>query len=485
MNTSYSLCRGRRSPRFGRSSRFGLLTANLATLLVATACGGLSGQVSSTTPDAPSTVPTSATTTASSATSSTAEEITLPTAPESARVDVAEPVFSNPTNITNPLFPISELASVVMLGASEGEPFRTEVTLLPRTVMIEWNGQQVEALESQYVAFLDGRLHEVALDWYAQADDGSVWYLGEDVFNYEDGVVADTEGTWIAGQEGPGAMIMPSNPTEGAVYRPENAFPIVFEEVTVKSVGLTVEGPQGPVDGAIVVEELHMDGTYEDKTFAPGYGEFSTGFGPNLEALALAVPTDALSGDVPAELGTITSSAFEVLSTISSQGESPNELVDWDELSSNVDAMTAAWESYRSEGLPSMLETEMNEALDSLTDAIAATDGAETTQAAINVARVSLDFELRYRPVTDVDHDRFVLWLHQLGLDAAADDAASVKGDVSTMEWVWDRFGHTLAEADAASIEALLEELRTAADTDDLSSVTALAAQLLDNIPMD
>jgi hypothetical protein len=28
---------------------------------------------------------------------------------------------------------------------------------------------------SQYLAYLDGRITEVALDRYAQADDGSVW----------------------------------------------------------------------------------------------------------------------------------------------------------------------------------------------------------------------------------------------------------------------------------------------------------------------
>ena len=45
-----------------------------------------------------------------------------------------------------------------------------------------------------------------------------------------------------------------------------------------------------------------MDGTTEDKTFAPGYGEFYTAGGGDVEALALAVPTDAASGPTPAEL---------------------------------------------------------------------------------------------------------------------------------------------------------------------------------------
>ena len=95
-------------------------------------------------------------------------------APKSERVDLATPSFSDPTSVTNPLFPVSNQESVLLLGRVDGEPFRTEVTLLPDTRIIEWQGQQVETLVSQYVAYLGGRIHEVAYDFYAQADDGSV-----------------------------------------------------------------------------------------------------------------------------------------------------------------------------------------------------------------------------------------------------------------------------------------------------------------------
>jgi hypothetical protein len=93
---------------------------------------------------------------------------------------VAAP-FSDPTNVTNPLFPIDKLSSVVLNGRVDGKAFRTETTLLPETRIIEWSpGQCVKTLVSQYVAYLDGRLQEVALDFYAQADDGSLWCFGED-----------------------------------------------------------------------------------------------------------------------------------------------------------------------------------------------------------------------------------------------------------------------------------------------------------------
>ncbi len=52
-------------------------------------------------------------------------------APESDRIDIEPPTFSNPTEITNPLFPISELESAVLLGVVDDLPFRSETTLLP------------------------------------------------------------------------------------------------------------------------------------------------------------------------------------------------------------------------------------------------------------------------------------------------------------------------------------------------------------------
>ncbi len=104
---------------------------------------------------------------------------------ESKRLDIAAPTFSNPTEITNPLFPISDLQSVIFSGHIDKQRFHTETTLLPQTRMVEWSpGQWVEARVSQYMAYIDGRVEEVAIDLYAQADDGSVWYLGEDVFDY-------------------------------------------------------------------------------------------------------------------------------------------------------------------------------------------------------------------------------------------------------------------------------------------------------------
>ena len=63
---------------------------------------------------------------------------------------------------------------------------------------------------------------EVTDDWFAQDEDGNVWYLGEYVTNYEDGKVADHAGSFEAGVDGaqPG-IAMPAKPKPGLSYRQE------------------------------------------------------------------------------------------------------------------------------------------------------------------------------------------------------------------------------------------------------------------------
>jgi len=391
-------------------------------------------------------------------------------APMDQRVDLATPVFSNPTAVTNPLHPTASLRSELLMGIVEDLPFRVEVTLMPETRTITIDGVAVEAVEAQYTAFLDGRIQEVALDWYAQADDGSVWYLGEDVFNYEDGVVVDTDGTWMAGRDGPGAMITPADPQPGDVYRPENIPGLVFEEVVVLRTGVTVTGPTGLVTGAIEIDELHMDGGHEIKIFAPGYGEFATGSGGEIEALALAVPIDAIPGEEPAAITNIVAAA-EAAGTATLDA-------DWAAATTAIDATNEAWEPYRLAGVPLWLDRQMTDAIDALTAAVAANDKSGARLAAIGVARAGLDLALRHRDPLAVDIARFELWLDQVVVDAAAKDKDGVRGDVASLEWTRDRFIGALDTAVTERVEADLATLRAAADAGDLKAASSTAAEL-------
>lgn len=394
----------------------------------------------------------------------------LPLAPESARVDRATPMFSNPKNVTNPLFPIARLDRALLLGNVNGVPLRVETTLLAQPQTIEVAGKKIETLVSQYVAWIGGRIEEVAIDLYAQADDGSVWYFGEDVFNYENGVISDTEGTWHAGEDRPPAMIMPGSPKVGDVFRPENICGLVFEEVTVKTIGMTVPGPRGPVQGAMVAEELHMDGSRENKIFAPDYGEFSSGSGANLEAIALAVPTDAQPAPVPAPVRTLTSGALTVFDAALAG--------DWSSASATVSAMNSAWNSFRSGGVPPLLEPPMRIALAALTAAVSARQTAAARQAAVEVHRAGLDFELRHRPRSEIDLALLDNWARQLLVDLAAGNRVHAVGSVASLRWIRDRLVHDLTGVEARLIDTELGNLRMAAQAGDSARAAAAAAGL-------
>jgi hypothetical protein len=394
----------------------------------------------------------------------------LPVAPMDERIDVAMPSFSDPTAITNPLFPVSRQASVLMLGRVEGQPFRTEVTLLPETRIVKWEGQEIEVAVSQYVAFRGGSIEEVAYDLYAQADDGSVWYFGEDVFDFRDGAIVVTEGTWLAGRDGPAAMIMPADPQVGDVYRPENAPGFVFEEVTVKSVTENVEGPLGPIDGGMVASELHMDGGRERKVFAPGYGEFYTAAGGDVEALALALPTDAADGEMPVEMTTLSELALDTYDAASQRG--------WRRVSSNLDDMLAAWRALPSSEVPRLIRPVLAAALRDLARSARARDISETRNDAIDVARSSFDLQLRYRPTTEIDLARLDLWAAQLINDQAAGDGHAVAADAYALDYVRDRILETLDPETLTQVNTELGEIQSAVLDEEPAAAAEAAIRL-------
>ena len=392
-------------------------------------------------------------------------------APDSRRVDIATPSFSNPTQVDNPLFPISNLHSVVFLGREEGQPFRSETTLLPETGSVTWNGQRIPVLLSQYMAWRDGRLEEVARDRYAQADDGSVWYLGEDVIDYRRGHAVTTEGTWLAGREGPPAMIMPAHPRVGDVFRSENVPGIVFEQVTVKAVGRSVAGPHGAVTGAIVGEELHLDRTTERKTFAPGYGEFFTGGGGNVEALAVAVPADAVATPAPVALQRLGTGASGMLAAV--------EADDWKAASSTLRTMRLAWGPLRRAGQPPLIAAGLDRTLRRLSGAVRRRRPVRTIRAALDAQQSVLDLQLRHEPRGVVDRDRMELWCQRLRVDARVHDAAAVSGDATTLGWIRDRIATSLAPGELSELDARLGQLQASADAGHTAAAADHAVRLI------
>jgi hypothetical protein len=129
----------------------------------------------------------------------------------------------------------------------------------------------------------------------------------------------------------------------------------------------------------VVTSELQHDAATKGKTFVPDYGEFIAGGGGDLEAVVLAVPTDAVGGSTPAELTALTAGARASFDATGTRR--------WAAASSRVDAMDAAWKRARGSGVPELLADQLTGALDTLTRADAAGDLARARQAALRSSR--------------------------------------------------------------------------------------------------
>ena len=134
--------------------------------------------------------------------------------------------------------------------------------------------------------------------------------------------------------------------------------------------------------------------------------------------------------------------------------------------------MDAAWASFRAGDVPPRLVAPTSRALKRLAKAIEVRDRTKTRGAVVDVAYASIDLQLRYRPVAEIDLARFELWARRLLVHATADDPAGVTSDVATMEWIRDRFVHTLDVVDVTRIDTLLGELRTNVVDEDLAAAS-------------
>jgi hypothetical protein len=123
---------------------------------------------------------------------------------------------------------------------------------------------------------IGGVLVEDTHDFYAQDVDGNVWYLGEEVDNYENGDLVDHEGSFEVGVDGAYAgIVMEADPQVGDAYRQEY-YPGEAEDMgEVLRTGETVSVPGGDFTDVIVTRDwnpLEPD-IIEEKYFAPGVGQ--------------------------------------------------------------------------------------------------------------------------------------------------------------------------------------------------------------------
>lgn len=193
----------------------------------------------------------------------------LPQGSERVKLDPAD--FT--TAIDNPYWPMAPGARWVYRETdSEGARQRVVVTVTGKTKRTA-NG--IEAMVVRDEVTEDGVPVEITDDWYAQDNDGNVWYLGEDTTEYENGKPATKAGSFEAGRDGAQAgIIMPADPEPGLSYRQEYYKGEAEDEASVVSVEEQAEVPAGHYTGVLMTRDVNPlePKVLEFKFFAKGVG---------------------------------------------------------------------------------------------------------------------------------------------------------------------------------------------------------------------
>jgi hypothetical protein len=175
-------------------------------------------------------------------------------------------------NVTNIYFPLNVGTIFTFQSQTEDGLETIVVTVLSEKKIVAG----VNCTVVRDVVSLDGQVIEDTHDWYAQDKDGNVWYMGEDVSNYENGVLVDHEGSFEAGKDGAKAgIIMLANTVLEMPYRQEYLFNKAEDWGKVIAKGVSVTTIYGEFNNCLKTADwnaLEPDEPMEYKYYAPNVG---------------------------------------------------------------------------------------------------------------------------------------------------------------------------------------------------------------------
>ncbi len=184
--------------------------------------------------------------------------------------------FENSTLIDNTYFPRvpGTITTYEIEIDGEIERFTEEVLTETREVM------GISVVVVRVREYEDDLLTEDTHDWFAQDNDGTVWYMGEevDVYNYDDDdnlIDITHEGAWEAGVAGaqPG-IVVPAEPRVGDSYRLEYLAGEAEDTAVIDAVNVPITLGDGTSYTCLKVKEWNPleEDSVEFKYYAPGVG---------------------------------------------------------------------------------------------------------------------------------------------------------------------------------------------------------------------
>lgn len=220
--------------------------------------------------------------------SSPTDSLESPTLPDDADPDIAvfedfeAATFSNPTVIDNPYLPYLPGNRIVLSGTTveDGEEFSHQIRYIVTDLTKEILGVQTVVVWIE--DYSDDELVEAEIAFFAQDDDGNVWFFGEHPEEYEDEELIDAP-TWIAGVDGayPG-IAMYAEPATGTEPYFQGWGPEVewSDFAVVEGVGaeICIELDCFPDSITIAESSLGEEGIAQVKSYAPGIGNVEVGF---------------------------------------------------------------------------------------------------------------------------------------------------------------------------------------------------------------
>lgn len=122
------------------------------------------------------------------------------------------------TTIDNPYFNLPVGRTLIYEGDTEDGHEKIQIKVTDETRVIGG----IETVVYEDTVWVDDELVEYTKDFLAQDKHGNVWYFGEEVDNYEDGVLVDHHGAWTHGVDGAIAGIwIKADHVPGDSYRQE------------------------------------------------------------------------------------------------------------------------------------------------------------------------------------------------------------------------------------------------------------------------
>ncbi len=175
--------------------------------------------------------------------------------------------------IDNEFFPLPVGRTLELEGQEAGVTEHLKFVVTDKTEVV--NGITTRVVTETHSE--DGEIVEVSRNFFAQAPDGTVCYYGEEVDIYENGVVANHDGSWRAEGPNQGGILMPGSPELDQEFANESAPGIAEDEAVIVGLGESRTVPAGTftnvlhtIDWNPLEGQTRADG--EDKFYAPGLG---------------------------------------------------------------------------------------------------------------------------------------------------------------------------------------------------------------------